>query len=181
MMKLSDIFGKKKEAVDDTETVEQTAVVPVEDSRDTLCPDAMDDMKKVAQTIDSIKRQNTIQALLSGRKNERALAENDARLSHVIKNILNWLAMVTSAEVARKDEYDALTRQMLQIDEDVNSQLEIQVKFKKAYQTMLQKQEEQKQLREKMEKMQKTNLLLKVISALAVGLACVAIVLAIVL
>ena len=63
--------------------------------------------------------------------------------------------MITSAETVRKEEYDALTSQMLQLDEDVNAQLEMQVKFKKAYQSMMQKQEEQKVLNEKVEKLQK--------------------------
>ena len=181
MKKLSDIFGKKKKQVEDVVVVEQTDVVCTQCNGDVSKPDSMDDMKKVAQTIDSIKRQNAIQALLSGSKNERALAENDALISNVIKNILNWLAIITSAETVRKEEYDVLTTQMLQLDEDINTQLEMQVKFKKAYQTMIQKQEEQKELYGKIEKMRKTNMFLKFVSLAALGLACVAIILAFVI
>ena len=135
------LFGKKKETTEDVVVADESVEIvasPEEDSED-----SMDEMQKVARTISEIKKQNPIQALLSGSKNERALAENDALISSVIKNILNWLAVITSAETVRKEEYDVLTSQMLQLDEDINEQLEMQVKFKKAYQSMMQKQEEQ--------------------------------------
>lgn len=171
------LFGKKKEATEDVVVTDDSVeiVAADEDSEDSV-----DEMQKVARTISEIKRQNPIQALLSGSKNERALAENDALISSVIKNILNWLAVITSAETVRKEEYDALTSQMLQLDEDVNAQLEMQVKFKKAYQTMMQKQEEQKALSEKVEKLQKENLFLKVISGVALGIGCIALIIALI-
>lgn len=171
------LFGKKKETTEDIIVADDSIeiVATEEDSED-----SMDEMQKVARTISEIKKQNPIQALLSGSKNERALAENDALISSVIKNILNWLAVITSAETVRKEEYDALTSQMLQLDEDVNAQLEMQVKFKKAYQSMMQKQEEQKVLNEKVEKLQKENRLLKIVSGIALGIACISLIIALI-
>jgi len=172
--------GKKKGSVEDG------SVIQVNSDEDEIVDtssegaDSLDEMKKVAQTISEIKRQNPIQALLSGSKNERALAENDALISSVIKNILNWLAVITSAETVRKEEYDALTSQMLQLDEDVNTQLEMQVKFKKAYQTMMQKQEGQKELANKVETLKKENIFLKIACCIALGLGCIAVVIALI-
>lgn len=171
------LFGKKKESTEDVVVTDDSVEIV---SADEDSEDSMDEMQKVARTISEIKKQNPIQALLSGSKNERALAENDALISSVIKNILNWLAVITSAETVRKEEYDALTSQMLQLDEDVNEQLEMQVKFKKAYQIMMQKQEEQKLLTEKVEKLQKENLLFKIVSCVALGIGCIALVIALI-
>lgn len=176
-MKLK-LFGKKKETTEDVVATEDSVEIVATAEEDS--EDSMDEMQKVARTISEIKKQNPIQALLSGSKNERALAENDALISSVIKNILNWLAVITSAETVRKEEYDALTSQMLQLDEDVNAQLEMQVKFKKAYQSMMQKQEEQKVLNEKVEKLQKENRLLKIVSGIALGIACIALIIALI-
>lgn len=172
------LFGKKKETTVDV-VVADDSVEIVATSKDDS-EDSMDEMQKVARTISEIKKQNHIQALLSGSKNERALAENDALISSVIKNILNWLAVITSAETVRKEEYDALTSQMLQFDEDINAQLEMQVKFKKAYQSMMQKQEEQKALTEQVEKLQKENRFLKIVSGIALGIACIALIIALI-
>ena len=171
-------LGKKKEDGEESSVVKVNSDEIVETNSEGN--DSMDEMKKVAQTISEIKRQNPIQALLSGSKNERALAENDALISNVIKNILNWLAVITSAETVRKEEYDALTSQMLQLDEDINTQLEMQVKFKKAYQTMMQKQEEQKELASKVETLKKENVFLKIACGIALGIGCIALVVAII-
>ena len=168
------IFENKKGTTENVAATDdlsvEVAAAPVDESDDSL-----DEMKKVAHTISEIKGQNPIQALLSGSKNERALAENDALISNVIKNILNWLAVITSAETVRKEEYDNLTSQMLQLDEDINAQLEMQVKFKNAYQAMMQKQEEQKELAEKVEKLKKENVFLKIVASVALCLSVVAI------
>ena len=172
------LFGKKKEMTEDV--VLSDDIVEIANTAEEDSEDSMDEMQKVAQTISEIKKQNPIQALLSGSKNERALAENDALISSVIKNILNWLAVITSAETVRKEEYDALTSQMLQLDEDINEQLEMQVKFKKAYQSMMQKQEEQKALNDKVEKLQKENRLLKIIAGAALVVGCIALIISIV-
>ena len=171
------LFGKKKESTEDVVVTDDSVEIV---SADEDSEDSMDEMQKVARTISEIKRQNPIQALLSGSKNERALAENDALISSVIKNILNWLAVITSAETVRKEEYDALTSQMLQLDEDVNEQLEMQVKFKKAYQSMMQKQEEQKALTEKVEKLQRENHFLKIVSGVALSIGFIALIIAII-
>lgn len=170
------LFGKKKESSEESSVLQVSTDEIIETNSEGN--DSMDEMKKVAQTISEIKRQNPIQALLSGSKNERALAENDALISNVIKNILNWLAVITSAETVRKEEYDALTSQMLQLDEDINTQLEMQVKFKKAYQTMMQKQEEQKELASKVETLKKENVFLKIACGIALGIGCIALVVA---
>ena len=69
---------------------------------------------------------------------------------------------------------------MLQLDEDINEQLEMQVKFKKAYQSMMQKQEEQKALTEKVEKLQKENIFLKITACVALGISCIALIIAII-
>ena len=172
------LFGKKNEATEDVVVADDSVEIVATSEEDS--EDSMDEMQKVARTISEIKKQNPIQALLSGSKNERALAENDALISSVIKNILNWLAVITSAETVRKEEYDALTSQMLQLDEDINEQLEMQVKFKKAYQSMMQKQEEQKALTEKVEKLQKENHFLKIIAGFALIIGCIALIIAIV-
>ena len=172
------LFGKKNKATEEDVVVTDDSVEIV--SADEDSEDSMDEMQKVARTISEIKKQNPIQALLSGSKNERALAENDALISSVIKNILNWLAVITSAETVRKEEYDALTSQMLQLDEDINEQLEMQVKFKKAYQSMMQKQEEQKAVTEKVEKLQTENRFLHIVSCVALGIGCIALVIALI-
>lgn len=172
------LFGKKKETTEDVVVADDSVEIVATSEEDS--EDSMDEMQKVARTISEIKKQNPIQALLSGSKNERALAENDALISSVIKNILNWLAVITSAETVRKEEYDALTSQMLQLDEDINEQLEMQVKFKKAYQSMMQKQEEQKALTEKVEKLQKENMFLKITACVALGISCIALIIAII-
>ncbi len=132
----------QEEIIDNTEEI---SIVDDENLDDTPLSTA-DDMEQVAQTINEIKQQNAIQAMFSGSKNERALAENDARISNVIKSILNWLAIITSAENIRREEYDELTNRMIKFDEDVNDQLQMQVKFKKAYEIMQARQEEQKKL-----------------------------------
>lgn len=133
---------------------------------------ALDEMNKVAHTINEIKEQNVFQAAFSGSKNERALAENDAIISNVIKNILNWLAVITSAETVRKEEYEDLTKQMLQFDQDINEQLEMQVKFKKAYEIMIKKQDEQAAFVEEICKIKRENNILRILSFFAIAISC---------
>ena len=167
------LFGKKKETTEDVVVADDSVEIVAASKGDP--EDSMDEMQKVAHTVSEIKKQTPIQALLSGSKNERALAENDALISSVIKNILNWLAVITSAETVRKEEYDALTSQMLQLDEDINEQLEMQVKFKKAYQSMMQKQEEQTVLAQTVEKLKKENVFLKIVASVALGLSVISV------
>lgn len=136
---------------------------------------ALDEMNKVAHTINEIKEQNVFQAAFSGSKNERALAENDAIISNVIKNILNWLAVITSAETVRKEEYEDLTKQMLQFDQDINDQLEMQVKFKKAYETLIKRQNEQNALIEEISRIKRENSIIKIMSVIAIIFSCIGI------
>lgn len=137
---------------------------------------SLEEMQKVRKTINKIKQQNSFQAAFSRRKNEKALAENQEIISNIIKDMLNWLAVITSAEMVRKDEYDSLTNQLLQLDEDVNEQLDAQVKFKKAYQNLKKMQDEQKLFIQETEKMKKENLMLKIISAVAMILALISLI-----
>ena len=65
---------------------------------------------------DEIKKQNFWQQLFSTHKNEQALAENDKRISKVIKDILNFCFLVASAETIRKEEYEDLTNRMIGFD-----------------------------------------------------------------
>ena len=140
---------------------------------------SLEDMKKVTKAIQKIQKQNSIQAFFSIGKNQKDLAENQEIISGVIKNILNWLAVITSAEVVRKDEYDSLTNQLLQLDEDVNEQLNSQVKFKKAYQNLMKQQDIQNRYYQETEKLKKENLFLKIISASSIILAIVSIIISV--
>ena len=97
------LFGKKKEMTEDV--VLSDDIVEIANTAEEDSEDSMDEMQKVAQTISEIKKQNPIQALLSGSKNERALAENDALISSVIKNILNWLAVTPAVISIRVTRY----------------------------------------------------------------------------
>lgn len=140
---------------------------------------SLEDMKNVAKIIHKIKKQNSIQAFVFSSKNQKALAENQEIISGVIKNILNWLAVITSAEVVRKDEYDSLTNQLIQLDDDVNEQLNTQVKFKKAYQNFMKQQDVQNQYYQETERLKKENLFLKIVSVSSILLAIVSIIISV--
>ena len=137
------------------------------DTTEVICQSVANEMERVTETVNEIKSQNTIQAIFSGSKNKRALADNDVRISNAIKNIMNWMLIVTSAEMIRKEEYDELTARILTFDEDMNNQLQMQVKFKRAYEAM---QKRQKQL-----------VFYKVISVCSFAIGIIAIILAIVM
>lgn len=140
---------------------------------------SLEDMKNVTKTIHKIKKQNSIQTFFFSSKNQKALAENQEIISGVIKNILNWLAVITSAEVVRKDEYDSLTNQLIQLDDDVNEQLNTQVKFKKAYQNLMKQQDVQDRYYQETERLKKENLFLKIVSASSIVLAIVSIIISV--
>lgn len=118
-------------------------------------PDALSNMEAVADTANKIRKQNPFTAMFSSGKNDKRLAENDERILSVIRSMLNWLAVITSAETVRKDEYDSLTSQMIQFNDDMNERLEMDVKFKRAYETMMQKQEEQEELKKTVKELKK--------------------------
>ena len=177
-MKKIDLKRKKKSAVVVENGNPINAINKTADYSE-LEKSSLEEMQKVRKTINKIKQQNPFQAAFSRRKNEKALAENQEIISNIIKDMLNWLAVITSAEMVRKDEYDSLTNQLLQLDEDVNEQLDAQVKFKKAYQNLKKMQDEQKLFAQESERMKKENLMLKIISAVAMVLAVASIVISV--
>ena len=124
-------------------------------------PDALANMETVAYSANKIRKQNPIKAMFSSGKNDKRLAENDELILGVIRNMLNWLAVITSAETVRKDEYDSLISQMLRFNDDINDRLKMDIKFKRAYETMMQKQEEQAELKKSVDALKKENMLLK--------------------
>lgn len=93
-----------------------------------------------------IKQQGKAKSIFLGGKNIRALAENDMEISRVIKNVLDWLLIVNNAETLRREEYEDSTNQMIQFEEEANMQIEMQVKFKRAFEQLQQKQKEQRDL-----------------------------------
>lgn len=174
-MKKIDLKRKKKNAVVVENGNPINAINKTADYSE-LEKSSLEEMQKVRKTINKIKQQNPFQAAFSRRKNEKALAENQEIISNIIKDMLNWLAVITSAEMVRKDEYDLLTNQLLQLDEDVNEQLDAQVKFKKAYQNLKKMQDEQKLFIKETERMKKENLMLKIISVVAMVLALISLI-----
>lgn len=140
---------------------------------------SLEEMQKIRKTTNKIKQQNSFQAAFSRRKNEKALAENQEIISDIIKDMLNWLAVITSAEMLRKDEYDSLTNQLLQLDEDFNEQIDVQVKFKKAYQKLNKYQEEQYQFIQETKRIKKENMFLKIVSVVAIILAGISLIMSI--
>ena len=180
-------MSKEKKHIEDGYTSESTmveinhaaALVESEDDN----PDALANMEAVADTANKIRKQNPIKAMFSSGKNDKRLAENDELILGVIRNMLNWLAVITSAETVRKDEYDSLTSQMLQFNYDMNDRLEMDVKFKRAYETMMQKQEEQAELKKSVDALKKENAFLKrenknikILSGIAIVLGIIAII-----
>ena len=89
-----------------------------------------DEMEIITKNANKIRKQNVLQAAFSRKKNERVLAENDIHISNTIKSVMDWMLILTSAEIIRKEEYDELTDRVLKFDEDINGQLELLVKFK---------------------------------------------------
>ena len=137
---------------------------------------------------DEIKKQNFWQQLFSTHKNEQALAENDKRISKVIKDILNFCFLVASAETIRKEEYEDLTNRMIGFDEYINSQIQMQVKFKQAYEKMQERQAVQENLQGKVnklieenEKLKKETEVLKKLSIGALAIGVIAVLLVIIL
>lgn len=128
--------------VDKIDIMEESDEKNVGDTSNIICRNVTDEMRQVADTVNEIKSQNVFKAMFLGSKNEKALADNDIRISNAIKNMMNWMLVVTSSEIARKEEYDDLVEQMIKFDDDINTQLQMQVKFKRAYEIM-QKREKQ--------------------------------------
>lgn len=152
-MKIFDTKAKKEEKVGHAYDV--LNVINKEENLDIvdIGESAIDDLEKVAGTSNEIKQQSIPKALFVGNKNIKALAENDVVISKVLKNVLDWLLLVTSASTIRREEYEDLTNQMLKFEDDLTMQMEMQVKFKRAFEQILRKQQEQNKLLKQLAKM----------------------------
>lgn len=166
------LFRKKGQAPDvaEFENQQQPALIEEPTSADIspIANSTMDDLENVGNTSNEIKQQSLPKSIFSGGKNIRALAENDLVISKVLKNMLDWLLVVTSAETLRREEYEDLTEQMLKFDEDVTVQLEMQVKFKRAFEQLQAKQKEHSRLIRQL-----SNLKLLVATSLALSIISV--------
>lgn len=137
---------------------------------------SVEDLENVGNTSNEIKQQSLPKSIFSGGKNIRALAENDLVISKVLKNMLDWLLVVTSAETLRREEYEDLTEQMLKFDEDVTVQLEMQVKFKRAFEQLQAKQNEHSTMIRQLANMKKIVFASSVLSFVSIIVAIIAIV-----
>lgn len=143
------LFKRKDQSLEiqDAEQIQNTALAEAPPSDISPISDStMDDLEKVSNASNKITQQSLPKSIFSGGKNVRALAENDLVISKVLKNMLDWLLLVTSAETLRREEYEDLTEQMLKFDEDVAVQMEMQVKFKRAFEQLQTKQNEHSRL-----------------------------------
>lgn len=140
---MEDIVGASEVLIVEEENID---IIDMGDS-------AIDDLEKVTGTSNEIKQQSIPKAFFAGNKNIKALAENDVVISRVLKNVLDWLLLVTSASTIRREEYEDLTEQMLKFEDDVTLQMEMQVKFKRAFEQFQKKQQEQNELLEQLAKM----------------------------
>ena len=143
------LFKKKDQSLEipDAEQAQNPALVEVPSPDiSPVSESTMDDLESVSNTSNKIAQQSLPKSIFSGGKNIRALAENDLVISKVLKNMLDWLLVVTSAETLRREEYEDLTEQMLKFDEDVAVQMEMQVKFKRAFEQLQTKQNEHSRL-----------------------------------
>ena len=134
---------------------------------------SIDDLEKVVGKSNEIKQQSIPKALFEGNKNIKALAENDVVISKVLKNVLDWLLLVTSASEIRRAEYEDLTNQMLKFEDDVTMQMEMQIKFKRAFEQIQKKQQEQNDLFKTLERTRRLLIVSMAISVIALVLAVV--------
>ena len=174
------LFKKKDQTPDVAELENQQPPALVEEPTSTdispIVNSTMDDLENVGNTSNEIKQQSLPKSIFSGGKNIRALAENDLVISKVLKNILDWLLVVTSAETLRREEYEDLTEQMLKFDEDVTVQLEMQVKFKRAFEQLQAKQREHSKMIQQLADLKKLVIVSSVLSLVSMILAIIAIV-----
>ena len=173
------LFKKKDPTLDviDIEIPQTTALVEEPQTTDTtpIGTSSMEDLENVGNTSNEIKQQSLPKSIFSGGKNIRALAENDLVISKVLKSMLDWLLVVTSAETLRREEYEDLTAQMLKFDEDVTVQLEMQVKFKRAFEQIQTKQNEHSKLIRQLTKMKMIVISSSVLSLVSIVVAIIAI------
>ena len=173
------LFKKKDQTPDVAELENQQPPELIEEPTSDISPIAnstMDDLENVGNTSNEIKQQSLPKSIFSGGKNIRALAENDLVISKVLKNMLDWLLVVTSAETLRREEYEDLTEQMLKFDEDVTVQLEMQVKFKRAFEQLQAKQNEHSKLIRQLIALKKIVIVSSVFSLIAMIIAIFALV-----
>jgi hypothetical protein len=173
------LFKKKDQTPDVAELENQQPPELIEEPTSDISPIAnstMDDLENVGNTSNEIKQQSLPKSIFSGGKNIRALAENDLVISKVLKNMLDWLLVVTSAETLRREEYEDLTEQMLKFDEDVTVQLEMQVKFKRAFEQLQAKQNEHSKLIRQLITLKKIVIVSSVFSLIAMIIAIFALV-----
>lgn len=174
------LFKKKDQTPDvaEFETLQQPALVEASTSTDIspIANSTMDDLENVGNTSNEIKQQSLPKSIFSGGKNIRALAENDLVISKVLKNMLDWLLVVTSAETLRREEYEELTEQMLKFDEDVTVQLEMQVKFKRAFEQLQDKQREHSKMIQQLTTLKKIVIVSSILSLASIIVAIIAIV-----
>ena len=174
-MKIFNTKDKNTQNTDDIVAVSEVMKVEVENTEIVDIGDsAIDDLEKVAEISNEIKQQNVPKAFFSGNKNIKALAENDVVISRVIKNVLDWLLLVTSASTIRREEYEDLTEQMVKFEDDVTLQLEMQVKFKRAFEQLQKKQQEQNELLEQLSKMRLWVIISTGVSVLSLVIALIA-------
>ncbi len=172
-MKKFNINAKAEETREEAvESTEIRNVIEENTSLTNMGASTIDDLEKVTETSNEIKQQSIPKAFFSGNKNIKALAENDVVISKVLKNVLDWLLLVTSASTIRRAEYEDLTEQMLKYEDDATTKLEMQVKFKRAFEQIQRKQQEQSKLLEKLSRM-------KIWVAITTGMSLIAIALSI--
>jgi len=173
------LFKRKSQANQSPESELQLVTATVADSeleKTSIDDTYVGDLEAVSSTSHEIKQQSASKSIFSGKKNIRALAENDLIISKVLKNILDWLLVVTSAETLRREEYEDLTTQMLKFDDDVTVQLEMQVKFKRAFEQLQAKQDEHSKMLHQLSTLKKIVIASSLISIVSIIVAIVAIV-----
>lgn len=173
------LFKKKEHAMTVTESgtsqITESIVMPLSTDTCSISNSSIDDLENVGNTSNEIKQQSLPKSIFSGGKNIRALAENDLVISKVLKNMLDWLLVVTSAETLRREEYEDLTEQMLKFDEDATVQLEMQVKFKRAFEQLQTKQNEHSKLIRQLTNLKMIVIASSVLSLVSVVIAIIAI------
>lgn len=72
----------------------------------------------VTESAETIKQQKGLKQAVSTFRNVSTLAGNDERLVSVIRRILDWMLILHSSAVCRREEYAELTEQMIGLAED---------------------------------------------------------------
>ena len=175
-MKIFKLKPKALALVENHDSNEIKCVEKKESQRVSQISDAATtDLEAVNNASIRIKQQSRTKAAFSNSSNIKTLAENDLIISRVIKNVLDWLLIVTSAETLRRDEYEDLTEQMLRFDEDSTIQLETQIKLRKAFDQIRRKQEETEKVVAQLQKMKKLVIVSLALSIISLTIALISI------